>query len=133
MRDAPLNPHIKTIIDVEMLSQLVVQCDRMYMGTIFKAAFIIFSVFLRISNFVLHYIATFDYMKQLARADVIFAPPGAHLIIKWSKTLKIPSLGSSNLCPVAALKVMLKLYECDKNSPLFQIKCYGTWVLLTDT
>ena len=64
-------------------------------------------------------------MKQLARADVIFAPPGAHLIIKWSKTLqfrervkvlKIPSLGSSQLCPVAAVKQMLKLYKGDKSS-----------------
>ena len=106
MRHAPLNPHIKTIIDVEMLLQLVVQCDRMYMGKIFKAAFLTsFFSFLRISNLVPHSISTFDYMKQLARADVIFAPPGAHLIIKWSKTLqfrkkvkvlKIPSLGSSH-------------------------------------
>ena len=64
-----------------MLLQLVTQCDRMFMGCIFKAAFLLFS-FLRISNLVPHSIHTFDYMKQLANADVIFAPPGAHLIIK---------------------------------------------------
>ena len=143
MRHAPFQPHIKTIIDIDMLKQLVNQCDRMYMGNIFKAAFLIsFFSFLRISNLVSHSIQAFDYMKQLARADVIFAPPGAHLIIKWSKTLqfrdkvkvlKIPSLGSSKLCAVAALKTILKLYNGDKNSPLFQIKCYDKWVPLTDT
>ena len=143
MRQAPLNPHIKAIIDIDMLLQLVLQCDRMYMGVIFKAAFLTsFFSFLRISNLVPHSIASFDHMKQLARADVIFAPPGAHLIIKWSKTLqlrnkvkvlKIPSLGSSKLCPVSAIKSMLKLYKGDNNSPLFQIKCYGNWVPLTDT
>ena len=143
MRHAPLQPHIKAIINIEMLLQLVNQCDRMYMGCIFKAAFLLsFFSFLRISNLVTHSIHTFDHMKQLARADVIFAPPGAHLIIKWSKTLqfrdkvkvlKIPSLGSSKLCPVTALKHMMKLYHGDKNSPLFQVKCFGKWVPLTDT
>ena len=83
MRHAPFQPHIKTIIDIEMLKELANQCDRMYMGNIFKAAFLIsFFNFLRISNFVPHSIHAFDHMKQLARADVIFAPPGAHLIIK---------------------------------------------------
>ena len=141
-RQAPLNPHLKTIIDIEMLSHIALQCDRMYMGTIFKAVFLTaFFSFLRISNLVPHSISTFDHMRQLARGDVIFAPPGAHLIVKWSKTLqfrdkvkvlKIPSLGSSRLYPVAALKAMLKLCQGEK-LPLFQIKCFGNWVPLTDT
>ena len=49
------------------------------------------------------------------------------------KVLTIPSLCSSSLCPVAALKAMLKLYQGGKNSPLFQTKCFGNWVPLTDT
>ena len=49
------------------------------------------------------------------------------------KVLKIPSLGATQLCPVTAIRQMLKLYKGDKNSPLFQIKCYGNWVPLTDT
>ena len=89
MRHSPLNPLIKAIINVEMLLQLVLQCHRMYMSTISKAAFLTsFFSFLRISNLAPHSISTFDHMKQLARADVIFAPPGAHLIVKWSKTLQ---------------------------------------------
>ena len=143
MRHAPVQTHIKTIIDIEMLAKLLNQCDRMYIGSIFKAAFLTsFFSFLRISNLVPHSMSTFDPMKQLARADVIFAPPGAHLIAKWSKTLqfrdkikalKIPSLGASTLCPVATLKTILRLYQGHHNSPLFQIKCFGKWVPLTDT
>ena len=143
MRNAPFKPSIQTIIDVNMLHKLTKHCDNMYMGIIFKAAILTsFFSFLRISNLVPHSISTFDHMKQLARADVIFAPPGAHIIIKWSKTLqfrnkikviKIPSLGTSSICPVAALKAMLKLYKGSSNSPLFQIKCFGRWVPLTDT
>ena len=143
LRHSQFNPNIKAIIDIPMLTRLVHQCDSMHMGTIFKAAFLTsFFSFLRISNLVPHSISSFDYMNQLARADVIFAPPGAYILIKWSKTLqfrnkiriiKIPSLGSSSICPVAALKAMLKLYPGSPNSPLFQIKCYGRWVPLTDT
>ena len=142
-RNAPFKPSIQTIIDVNMLHKLAKHCDNMYMGIIFKAAILTsFFSFLRISNLVPHSISTFDHMKQLARADVIFAPPGAHIIIKWSKTLqfrnkikviKIPSLGNSSICPVAALKAMLKLYKGSSNSPLFQIKYFGRWVPLTDT
>ena len=143
LRTCHFNPSIKSIIDTSMLTKLVKQCDKIHMGTIFKAAFLTsFFSFLRISNLVPHSISAFDHMKQLARADVIFAPPGAHILIKWSKTLqfrdkikiiKIPSLGASILSPVAALKSILKLYPGSPNSPLFQIKCYGTWVPLTDT
>ena len=89
MRHRPLNPHIKTIIDVQMLQDISMQCDRMYQGAILKAAYLLlFFSFLRISNLVPHSISSFDPLKQLAKGDVIFAPPGAHLIIKWSKNLQ---------------------------------------------
>ena len=147
LHTSQFHPNIKSIIDIAMLTKLVRQCENIHMGIIFKAAFLTsFFSFLRISSLVPHSISSFDHMKQLARADVIFAPPppppGAHILIKWSKTLqfrdkiriiKIPSLGSSILCPVSALKRILTLYPGSPNSPLFQIKCYGRWVPLTDT
>ena len=64
------------------------------------------------------------------------------MIIKWSKTLqfadkikmlKIPALGSSPLCPVAALKTLLKSSPKGKNLLLFQIQCFGKWIPLSDT
>ena len=103
----------------------------------------IFFSFLRISNLVPHSIKAFSPIEQMARGDVFFAPPGIHLLIKWSKTiqtrdtiriLKIPSLGSSPLCPVQAIKHLLLITPGTKNDPLFQIKNEAAqWVPLTDT
>ena len=143
LRCKPLNPHLKTIMDIPMLTKIALHCNYIHMGYVFKSAFLLsFFTFLRISNLVPHTISFYDPLKQLARGDIIFAPPGAHVIIKWSKTLqfadkikvlKIPSLGSSPLCPVAALKTLLKSSPKGKNLPLFQILCFGNWVPLTDT
>ena len=105
----------------------------MYMGQIFKAGILLsFFSFVRISNLVPHSISAYNPLKQLARGDIIFAPPGLHMIRKWSKTLqnkdkikaiKVPSLGKSAICPVAAIKKLLSTTP-GSNSPLFQIKCY---------
>ena len=143
LRSKPLNPHLKTIIDIPLLTKIALHCNSIHMGYVFKAAFLLsFFSFLRISNLVPHTISSYDSLKQLARGDIIFAPPGAHVIIKWSKTLqfadkikilKIPSLDSSPLCPVAALKTLLKSSPKGKNLPLFQVQCFGKWVPLTDT
>ena len=113
------------------------------MGTVYKAAYLLsFFSFLRISNLVPHTIKTYDPLQQLARADIIFAPPGALVLIKWSKTiqhknkvriLKIPHLGTSPLCPIRALKNLLKFNPGSSNSPLFQVQYHGTWGPLTDT
>ena len=87
-RTKPLDPHIKTIIDIPMLTKIVHHCDYIHMGYVFKASFFLScSTFLRISNLVPHATSSYDPLKQLARGDLIFAPPGAHVIIKWSKTL----------------------------------------------
>ena len=143
MRHRPLNPSIKPIIDIHTLQSIALQCDRMHMGHICKAAILLaFFSFLRISNLVPHSIAGYDPLKHLSQADLIFAPPGINVIVKWSKTLqnrdkvkviKVPSLGKSPLCPVSAVKHLLAITPGSDNSPLFQIKCYDKWVPLTDT
>ena len=143
MRHRPLNPSIKTIIDVTTLQLIIQSAGTMYMGHIFKAAILLsFFSFLRISNLVPHSISSYDPLKQLSRGDIIFARPGLHMIIKWSKTLqnkdkikvlKVPSLGTSPLCPVAALKKVLLGTPGSSNSPLFQVKSYTKWVPLSDT
>ena len=140
---APLKISLKTVIDVHTLKAIVVKCDTMYMGQVFKAAFLLsFFSFLRISNLVPHSIQKFNPLEQLARADLFFASPGAHILIKWSKTLqsknqvrllKIPLLTNSPLCPVAALKNLLLITPAGDNNPLFQIKYKQKWVPLTDS
>ena len=140
----PFSPVVKKIIDIPRLTLIVQICDTMWMGQIFKALYLTaFFSFLRISNLVPHSIKVFSPIEQMARADVFFAPPGIHLLVKWSKTmqtrdtirlLKIPALGTSPLCPVQAIKNLLLITPGTKNSPLFQVKneC-AQWVPLTDT
>ena len=88
-KHVPINPNIKSVIDIPTLVRIIHQCDRSYMGIVFKAAFLLsFFSFLRILNLAPHSISAFDPLKQLTREDIIFAPPGAIIIIKWSKTLQ---------------------------------------------
>ena len=88
LRHRPLNPSMKPIIDTDTLQAMVLQCDRMYMGHIYKAAILLtFFSFLRISNLVSHSISGYGPMKHLSRGDIIFGPPGINLLLKWSKTL----------------------------------------------
>ena len=55
----PLSPRMKTIIDIWK------QCDRMYLGMVYKAEFLLsFFSLHRISNLVLHLIRMFDLLKQ---------------------------------------------------------------------
>ena len=113
-RNAALRIKFKAIIDIPMLIKIAQIADSMYMGFMYKAAILLsFFSFLRISNLVPHSMVTFHPLKQLARGDVFFAPLGAHILLKWSKTmqmnnslriLKIPNLGSSPIYPVKALK-----------------------------
>ena len=69
-----------------------------------------------------------DYFRHLNRQDVIFAPPGAHILLKWAKTLQdrvghhviqIPSLDHSLLYPVLALKNLLNSSPVPPSAPLF--------------
>ena len=142
-RNASLKVTLKSIIDIPILTQISHMCESMYMGFVYKAAILLsFFSFLRISNLVPHSIAKFDTLKHLARGDIFFAPPGAHILLKWSKTLqmnnsvrllKIPQLGASPICPIKALTTLLSLTPSGPNRPLFQIKLGHQWVPLSDT
>ena len=114
------------------------------MGQIFKALYLVaFFSFLRISNLVPHKIAAFSPLEQLTRGDIFFAPPGMHILIKWSKIMqtrdmvkiiKLPALQASPLCPVQAVKNLLLLSPGNEDTPLFQVKNdKALWIPLTDT
>ena len=113
------------------------------MGHVFKAIYTLaFFSFFRISNLVPHTRKSYSPLYHLSRADVFFAPPGMHLLLKWSKTLqskdtvklmKISSLIANPICPVMAIKSLLSITPGSKNAPLFQFKTSQGWVPLTDT
>ena len=56
----------------------------------------------------LHHTVGPSLIVHILRQDIIFAPPGAHVLLKWTKTLQesrshhfvqIPSLGSHSIMP----------------------------------
>ena len=71
---------------------------------------------------------SFDHIRHILRGDLIFGPPGAHLILKWAKSMQaatshqviqIPALPGSKLFPVDALKAILHYALASPSAPLF--------------
>ena len=124
----PLNIKVKGVIDIPMLRSIMQQCEGMSNAIVYKALFLTaFYSFLRISNFVSETVNSFDYSRQLIRNDIIWGPPGAHIIVKWSKTLQcrdraqvvqIPSITDESLCPVKALQCLFHINPLPKRAPL---------------
>ena len=139
----PFKASLPAIIDFKLLRQIVIECEKFAYPTLFKSVYLTaFYSFLRLSNLVPHSIGTFSALEQLAKGDVFFAPPGLHILVKWSKTLqsrnkvvilKLPSISDTVICPVFHIKQLLKSVPGGQDAPLFQVLCYGRWVPLTDT
>ena len=104
-------------------------CDILPDPILYRAIFLLaYFGYLRMSNIAPHSLAAFYSSKQFLRQDIIFGPPGAHLIIKWTKTLQdhkshhviqIPSIDNIFLCPVRALQALLKSRPLPPTFPLF--------------
>ena len=80
------------------------------------------------SNIAPHSRYKFDKNKHILRQDIIFAEPGAHVSLKWTKTLQessahhfvqLPTLSNSVVCPVLALKKPIAPRPLPPYFPLF--------------
>ena len=110
----------KHIIDLAVLNDIVVQCDNMYLGEVFKAVFLLaFFLFLRLSNIAPHSLTSFDSSHHLCAGDLIFTKRFLKVVIKWTKTIQardkvhlltLPRSRGSRLCPYTACRQTLKLY-----------------------
>ena len=79
-------------------------------------------------NIAPHSRVKFDPGRHLLRQNIIFASPGAHILLKWSKTIQkraahqfvqIPQLPNPDLCPVSALQSLLDSRPLPSTAPLF--------------
>ena len=139
----PLQPKIHKRIDIQLLTSIIQVAETLQHSHIFRPLYILaYFSFLRLSNILPHTTTTFDYTRHLSKGDVIFAQDQVLLIIKWSKTMQsrqeirtisLPMLGSSPLCPVAALRSLLLLLPGEPNDPLFQIYRVHAQVPLMDS
>ena len=120
---------LRGVFDIQTLYHLSLSCDILSDPLLFKAIFLTaFFGFLRMSNIAPHSSSKFDPCVHFLRQDLMFAPPDAHLLIKWTKTLQnhkshhwIQLLFLSNhfLCPVRALKSLLNSRPFPPTAPLF--------------
>ena len=114
----------KNVILVEILQKIVRCCDTLYMGSIFKAVFLVaFFGFFRLSSLAPHSFVAFDIARHLAAGDIFFSKKFVKILVKWTKTLQthdqikiisLPNLGKSPLCPYHALKRVLTMYNPSK-------------------
>ena len=138
VRSITINSHFSPVpkgnFDVKTLAQITQACDLLDDPPLYKSAFLLaFFGFLRMSNIAPHSKQKFDSQKHFLRQDIIFAPPGAHILLKWTKTLQhnkshhfvqIPLLSNSPMCPVQALKQLLKSRPLKPTDPLFAHKSH---------
>ena len=125
--NAPYTPKYKANFTIPILLRLVKACDKFPLGFIYKADFLLaYFGFLRLSNIAPTSSNSFDSSLHFLRSDIIFGPPGAHVIVKWAKAMQgstkhqviqIPSLPSSPICPVSALKCILQPSHASSSAP----------------
>ena len=121
-------PPQRDIFSLDMLRAISRQCDFTLDPLLYRAIFLTsFFGFLRMSNVAPHSKALFDPERHLLRQDVIFKDPGAHIRIKWTKTLQdnrahhwiqLPKLRDQVICPVLALYKLLHSRSLPPNKPL---------------
>ena len=122
-------PTPRGIFDIKTLYDISVSCDTLSDPILFRSIFLTaYFGFLRMSNFAPHSLSKFHPDKHFLLRDLVFAPPGAHLLIKWTKTLQdhkshhviqLPELDNIFLCPVRALKALISSRHLDHSAPLF--------------
>ena len=123
------SPTVRGVFDINMMHSISAACDILSDPPLFRAAFLIaFFAFLRMSNIAPHSKAAFDPYRHILRQDVLFLHPGAHILLKWTKTLQdrsahhfvqIPNLKNPRLCPVRAIKELIESRPLHPQAPLF--------------
>ena len=140
--NAPYQPKLRPVFTIPDLRRISMHCDAVANGLVYRAIFLLaYFGFFRLSNLVSKSQAAFDVTRQLTIGDVIFGHPGAHILLKWHKAMQasqalkviqIPQLQDPYLCPVRALRVLLKQRNCSDLDPLFVIpKGKTEWVPLS--
>ena len=132
--NSSFSPDPKGIFDLKTLALIIQTCDLLYDPPLYKAAFLLaFFAFLRMSNIAPHSKQKFQPHTHFLRQDIIFAPPGAHDLLKWTKTLQdrkahhfvqIPEIPGNPLCPVQGLKDLLASRPLPPTHPLFAHRGY---------
>ena len=134
---------VKGIFTVQLLQKLIKCVTKFTNAEVYKALFLVSFFgffFFWLASLVPNSSAEFDVTRFPVLGDVTWGAPGAHIVMTCSKTMQragamhvvqLPQLLNSVLCPVKALKVMIKAIPRDKGAPLFLVKTKSGVAILT--
>ena len=127
--NAPLSFKVKGVTTVNNLVQIIQAIGRMENATTLKAIILLgFFSFFRLSILVPPSASTFSKARFPTHGDMIWGAPGAHVIIKCSKSMQtsgqvhvvqLPSLQDRTICPVTALRAVVSSNPEHSDKPLF--------------
>ena len=127
--NSTFRPTPRGVFSIRIMYDISKACDSLQDPILYRAIFLTaFYAFLRLSNIAPHSIRQFSQSKHFLRKDLIFAAPGAHLLIKWTKTIQdpnsshmiqLPEVDNFYLCPVRALRALLQSRPLPSTAPLF--------------
>ena len=122
-------PTPRGVFGIRVMYDMSKACDSLHDPILYRAIFLVaFYCFLRRSNIAPHSIRQFSQSKHFLRKDLIFGPPGSHLLIKWTKTIQdansshmvqLPEVDNFYLFPVRALRALLRSRPLPPSAPLF--------------
>ena len=123
--NAPLSFTIKGTLTINKLSQLVGKTSHLQ-----HAASLNTYGLLRILSTVNTSSTISICLPNLSHGDVVWGPPGAHIITKCSKNMQVsgqvhvvqlPTLEDSSICPVTALRSIVSTNPDHADQPLFTV------------
>ena len=132
--NSTFRPTPRGVFGIRVMYDISRACDSLHDPILYRAIFLVaFYGFLRLSNIAPHSIRQFSQSKHFLRKDLIFGPPGAHLLIKWTKTIQdnhsshiiqLPEVNNFYLCPIRALRALLSSRPLPPTAPLFASSYY---------
>ena len=139
----PYAPKHKGVFDIKTLKAIISLVSVTKYPIIFKAIFLLaFYGFFRISNLLPTRPNSFDKTRHFTMGDIIWGAPGAHVVVKWIKSMQsrnqhtvvqIPAIHKSSICPVAALKSCMSKVPFHVNAPLFAIHSKSGYIPITQS
>ena len=135
-------PTHRGIFDIHTIYLISIICDRLSDPLLFRSIFLTaFYAFFRMSNIAPHSKKAFDPTIHILRQDLIFASPGIHILVKWTKTLhdrkahhmvQLPAINNMYLCPVRAIRALMASSPLPPSAPLFGVS-YPPYHEIIDT
>ena len=129
--NAKLWVSVKSVMSITLLEKMLKSLSNFYNGVTYRALFLMaYFGFFRLASLVPNSVKSFDETRYPVFGDVIWGPPGFHLILTCAKNMQtsgdyqvvqLPKLDNYHICPVAALKAMIAKFNYANDTPLFLV------------